>query len=141
MSARLIPPRPLLSTTIIPAPISSAKPTISWAGPPSPRCARATVPPREPIFSTSVSSSSLACRSELLDQRLLRLGLAEGGAFRIDGVPRHDAEDVYHVQLGDGPGGQLGSNPAGQFGLRGTIGRQQDLGGEDAHLVLSSLLA
>src|SRR5215203_2725373 len=31
----------------------------------SPRCARAMVPPREPIFSTSVSSSSLARRSEV----------------------------------------------------------------------------
>src|SRR5215211_1376114 len=56
ISARLMPPWPLLPTTISPALVSSAKATISCGTPPSLKCTCATVPPADCTSSTASSS-------------------------------------------------------------------------------------
>src|SRR5918997_1393522 len=48
------------------------------------------------------------------------------------------ADDVDDVQLGAGAVGQVHGGTEGQFRLRGTIGGQYYLRGEDAHLRLRS---
>src|SRR5215207_6504044 len=52
----------------------------------------------------------------------------------VGGTPRRNR---HHVQLRVGAIGQIDGGGAGQLRFLGSVGGQQDLGGEDAHLLAS----
>src|SRR5215207_1947149 len=52
----------------------------------------------------------------------------------IGGTPRRNR---HHVQLRVGAVSQIDGGSAGQLRVPGSVGGQQDLGGEDAHLLAS----